>query len=186
MNVIARPPVPGHWTLDSFLAWEREQEGRFEFDGAGIVEMNGGTLAHAVILANLAFALTTRLDRSRFFVLQVGLKVLANGRIRYPDVVVLDRAQAPNHDVMTAPIVVAEILSPGTARTDLFDKPLEYGAIPSVLHYVILEQTHRAAMVWTRDPAPWAAQVNRTELRLPALAVTVPLAELYAGVPEPT
>ena len=184
MNILAPPTrPPAQWTLDSFLAWEREQEGRFEFDGAGPLDMNGGTLAHAVLLANLAYALTTRLDRSRFFVLQAGLKVLAAGSIRYPDVLVLNRTQAMSGDIATSPLMVAEILSPSTSRTDLFTKPLEYGAIPSLLHYVILEQTRSPAMVWSRDPGPWAGRIAQTELSLPGLDLAVPLDEIYADVP---
>ena len=183
MNVIARPPAPEAWTLDSFLAWEREQEGKFEFDGKQPIEMNGGTLWHQMVLSQLFIALWTRLDRSRFIVLSSGLKVLANGRVRYPDVLVLDRPHATSGDIVDAPLFVAEVLSPSTERTDLLAKSAEYGAVPSILHYVILEQTPSPAMVWNRDSAPWTAGIAHTELSLPGLGITVPLDEIYDGVP---
>ena len=44
-------------TLDEFLAWEREQELRYEFDGFAVRAMNGGTLAHSEIATNLVEAL---------------------------------------------------------------------------------------------------------------------------------
>jgi hypothetical protein len=43
MNVIVRPGV----SLADFLAWEREQPQRFEFDGTQPIPMTGATVAHA-------------------------------------------------------------------------------------------------------------------------------------------
>ncbi len=43
MNIALRKPM----TLDEFLAWEREQELRYEFDGFAPVAMTGGTVAHS-------------------------------------------------------------------------------------------------------------------------------------------
>jgi hypothetical protein len=36
-----------HRTVDEFLAWERRQERRYEFDGFAPVAMTGGTLNHS-------------------------------------------------------------------------------------------------------------------------------------------
>jgi Uma2 family endonuclease len=57
MNLALRKPM----TLAEFLEWEERQPLRYEFDGVGRVAMTGGTLAHARIQRNLAFALTGRL-----------------------------------------------------------------------------------------------------------------------------
>lgn len=51
-TVLDRP-----WTTDSFLAWEDQQEGKFEFDGRRIIPMTGGSLAHQRIVANVWLAL---------------------------------------------------------------------------------------------------------------------------------
>ena len=49
MNVALLRPM----TLDEFLAWERRQELRYEFDGTRAVAMTGGTVEHSVIATNL-------------------------------------------------------------------------------------------------------------------------------------
>jgi hypothetical protein len=49
MNISRRQPM----TVDEFLAWERRQELRDEFDGCEPVAMTGGTLNHAAIATNL-------------------------------------------------------------------------------------------------------------------------------------
>jgi Uma2 family endonuclease len=48
-------------SLEPFLAWEEQQELRWEFDGFEPVAMTGGTAEHSAIQRNLIFALTGRL-----------------------------------------------------------------------------------------------------------------------------
>ena len=48
-------------TSSEFLAWESDQELKWEFDGLQPVAMTSGTRAHAVVQANLISALTNRL-----------------------------------------------------------------------------------------------------------------------------
>lgn len=50
-------PLSKPLTLEEFLAWERRQELRYEFDGHRIVAMTGGTVNHAVITDNVVAAL---------------------------------------------------------------------------------------------------------------------------------
>jgi Uma2 family endonuclease len=82
-------------------------------------------------------------------------------------------------------VVVFEVLSEGTANTDLIDKNREYRATPSVQRYVILEQTHSAAMVFTRKGVDWMTEIvagDEALLHLPKIGIAIPLADLYADV----
>jgi hypothetical protein len=44
-------------SLETFLAWEEQQELRWEFDGFEPVAVTGGTAEHSAIQRNLIFAL---------------------------------------------------------------------------------------------------------------------------------
>ena len=55
------------------------------------------------------------------------------------------------------PVVVFEILSPGTSYKDRIEKNREYRATPSIQRYVILEQSSPAATVYTRAGNDWVA-----------------------------
>ena len=46
--------------MEEFLAWERRQELRYEFDGFRATAMTGGTVNHAAITDNVPFALRRR------------------------------------------------------------------------------------------------------------------------------
>ena len=71
-------------TVDEFLAWERSQPLRYEFDGIQPVAMTGGTFAHARTITRLTTALGVRL-KPPCEAIGSELKVLTPGRVRYPD-----------------------------------------------------------------------------------------------------
>jgi len=181
MNVAVRKPM----TLAEFLAWEERQPLRHEFDGFGPVAMVGGTAGHSVIQTNLAAALHGRLKGKpcRFYGSDLKIQVL-EGRIRYPDGMVIcspvDRAATLVRD----PVVVFEVLSPSTARVDRIVKAREYQATPSVRRYVMLEQDGVGATVYARAGETWTHEilVAGAMLALPEIGVELPLSELYEGL----
>ena len=171
-------------TLEEFLEWERRQDRRWEFDGCLPVPTEDVTIAHALIQANLIGAVGNRLELSPCHILGSQLRVLVAGSSRYPDAFILCTPK-PNHvyDV-DDPVVVFEILSPTTSRTDRIVKTREYGATPSIRRYVLLEQDSIAATVFARHGDDWAAHVVTDEdtLAIPEVNVSLPLAELYEGL----
>ena len=73
-------------TLDEFLAWERTQPVRYEFDGTQPVAMTGGTIAADRVARRLLRALDSRL-KTPCEAFGENVKVLTpTGRVRYPDV----------------------------------------------------------------------------------------------------
>lgn len=175
--------------MDEFLVWERAQDDRFEFDGNGPVAMTGGTVAHRRIADDLARALNDRLG-TRCEALAGDVKVIVAGRVRYPDVVVSCADLIGGADVVTDPVLVVEISSASTARTDRVAKLEEYRRTPSIQHYLLLEQEAKEGTLYTRDGETWRAEVLNAfgEVALGALGVAIPMAEIYRRVTptEPT
>src|SRR3954470_14763032 len=97
-------------TVDEFLAWERAQPARYEFDGIQPVAMTGGSFMHGRMIARLITALGRRLRPPRE-VVGPELKVLTTSRMRYPDASVV--CPLPENDDDTVePAIVFEVLSP--------------------------------------------------------------------------
>ena len=137
-------------TVGEFLAWERAQALRWEFDGLRAVAMTGGSIAHSEIATNLVEALRARLGAGPCRAFRGDVKILVNGRVRYPDAVVTCTPIELGSDIVPDPVVVFEVLSPSTDRTDRIAKNGDYRATPSIRRYVMLEQGEMAATVFAR------------------------------------
>jgi Uma2 family endonuclease len=174
-------------SLDAFLDWESRQELKYEFDGHQPVAMAGASAEHAAIQGNLMFAVGARLLGGSCRMYGSDLKIMAAGSIRYPDAFVVCTPVPRGALVVTEPVIVFEILSPGTSSVDLLEKNREYRATPSIQRYVILERDRPAATVYSRAGDLWVADflAGDTELALPEIGASVSLAALYRDVEFP-
>lgn len=166
-------------TVDEFLAWERSQPARYEFDGIQPVAMTGASFAHARTITRLTTALGTRLEPP-CEAIGSELKVLTPGRVRYPDASVVCIIPE-NDDDSIEPTVVFEVSSPSSVLTDRRVKALEYASVPGITVYVILEAEH-PEMIVHRRAAGWEAETIAgfgAELALPEIGVTIPLSDIY-------
>jgi Uma2 family endonuclease len=177
MNVALRKPM----SLAEFLAWEERQELRYEFDGFQPVAMTGGTFAHDRITFRLQSALDTRLRGKPCRAAGPNVKILTPGKARYPDGLVTYSPVKPDATVIDNPVVVFEVVSEDTARTDRIEKLREHQAVTSIERYVIPEQKTVAATVFERRGETWTAFAITEEdtLHMPEIGIEVPLAELY-------
>ncbi len=180
MNVALHRPA---MSLAEFLDWDDAQDQRFEFDGIAPVAMVGATVAHNTICGNLVVALKQRLAAPcRVFV--EGVRLRMAHAVRYPDVMVVRAPVRAAATEVTEPLVVIEVLSPNTARTDRIDKNREYAAHPSIQRYVLLEQDAIAAEVYAREAGRWvrATLIADGVLAMPELGIEFPLADAYDGL----
>ena len=171
-----------------FLTWVQAHEGRYELAGSRVVMMTGGSRGHAILVRRLAAALEKRLDSNRWTVLTSDFGVdLGPSTVRYPDVVV-DVAGGRFKDLTaTAPAVIAEVISPSSAKDDLGVKADEYVRLPSLSAYLVLAQDEPKARVWLRGAAGFSPEPKIIEgldavIEIASLAINLPLAEIYAGV----
>ena len=171
-------------TADEFLAWEADQEFKWEFDGCQPVAMAGGTEAHAAIQVNLLTALASRLRGTPCRVRGSDLKVRAGASFRYPDAFVRCTSTERDATVTNDPVVIFKIMSPSTERKDRPIKLREYRAIPSMQRYVLLEQDGAVATTYTRTDTGWIVDQldGAGVLDMPEVGISVPMAELYDGL----
>jgi Uma2 family endonuclease len=178
MSVVLRKP----WTLEEFLAWEEREELRYEFDGVEPVAMPGGTLRHESIGATLRALLREQLRGKPCRPWGPTVKIAVAGRIRYPDAFVTCTRGPPEATIAPDPVVVFEVLSPGTSYTDRIVKLRDYRATPSIQRYVILEQDRVAATVYARRGEDWVAtpHTGGDRLTIPEIGIELALPDIYA------
>jgi Uma2 family endonuclease len=180
MSIALHQPM----TLEAFLAWEEQQELRWEFDGLQPVATTGGTSEHSAIQRNLYTAVGGRLRGKRCQMYTANLKMSVAGSIRYPDAFVVCSPVPRGTLVVTDPVVVFEVLSPSTASTDMVVKNEEYRDTPSIQRYVMLAQDRQFATVFERIGDDWVGHIvsGGAILAMPEIGIEVPLAELYEGI----
>jgi Uma2 family endonuclease len=170
-----------------FLAWVQAHEGRYELAGNRVVMLTGGSRGHGIVVRRLANALEKRLDGPRWTVLTSDFGVdLGPSTVRYPDVVV-DAAGGQLKDLTaTAPALIAEVISPSSAKDDLGAKAAEYVRLPSLSAYLVLAQDEPKAWVWVRGtggfpPVPTVVTGLDGTVAIAALGIDLPLAEIYSA-----
>jgi Uma2 family endonuclease len=179
--------LPVKMDQQHFLAWVHGREERYELDRGRVIMMTGGSRAHWQITLNLARTLVASLDPDRFAVLPEFGVDLGPDSIRFPDVVVDAAGQASGDLKATAPVLIAEVLSPSSERIDLGDKAAEYLRLPSLLAYLVFAQDEMKAWVWTRSSTNFPASADVFEgeaavVRIERLAIDLPFAAVYDRV----
>ena len=183
MNVTLRTPL---MTREQFLDWVERQETPFEFNGYEPVPMTGGNKRHMQLCRNLTVALWSRLANSGLQVLPEGGIATVGRSVRYPDVMIATNADADTDRLISEPLVVFEVLSPSSGRTDYSVKLREYRAVPSIRRYIVVDNTGPDLTVYGRavGGAEWTANSLTTDdmLELPEVGITVPVNEIFAGI----
>ena len=107
----------------------------------------------------------------------------------------LSETSAPEPDLLIRPrrliagricddvVVAIEILSPSTARRDLKWKRDAYGSLPSLDHYVIIDQSRVSVRAFDRATGWQERRLTdlAAGLEIPTLGIRLGLADLYVG-----
>jgi Uma2 family endonuclease len=184
---------PPHWTEEQFFAWGKGQEGRYELVDGQPRAMVGATQRHDRVTTNLLGMLYNRLRGSacRPGSSDTAIRI-PNGNIRYPDVTVDCGRFEEMARAATEPTLVIEVLSPSIAIFDQTEKLEEYRTVPSLRHILMIDPEQPRLRLHTRgEDGHWTSAPHAgldTEVALPVLGITLPLAELYEGLgfrPQP-
>lgn len=146
-------PAAAGLTATEYLAWENTQPDKHEFLRGEVFAMVGATRKHVAVAMNVAFALRQALDGTpcRVYMADMKLRVEAADSYFYPDVfVTCDPADHRADQCMSAPTVIAEVLSDSTAGYDRGEKFAAYRRIPSLREYVLVDPERKAIELFRR------------------------------------
>lgn len=160
---------------------------RAELDNGVIRMMAGGTARHAEVATNVAAWLRQHLRGGPCRPYGSDMATRTHDlSIRYPDVSVFCRPRVPSDDTAKAfpdPKALIEVLSAGTARTDLRVKLDEYKALGSVDTIAFIDVvTERLRIVQRTTVHGWSDVQHEepVDLPFPYLGLTIPHAEIFA------
>lgn len=172
-------------SVADYLAGERVSEIRHEYVQGQVYAMAGAKFNHNRITGNVFAALWNALQGQPCEPVASDLLLkTARDRYRYPDVMVVC-PDDPSTDeyVREAPILIVEVLSSSTRRTDTTLKRSEYAALPSVQEYVLIEQDFVDVEVCRRQNH-WQSEHHYLGDRvyLEAVKLEIPVEAIYARV----
>lgn len=174
-------------SVQDYLRAEVESPVKHEYVGGLVHAMSGGRNVHNQLATNVTAALWNRLrDKPcRAFNSDTKVRIRLPGQTRfyYPDAQVVCNPNPPDDVFQDQPVVVVEVLSDSTRRTDMGEKLEAYLTIPSLAVYLLVEPKTPAIIAYRRSEQGFQREIwegSEAIIPLPEIEVELPLAELYA------
>ncbi|WP_291728085.1 Uma2 family endonuclease [Bernardetia sp.] len=188
-------PLNEKLTISEYLKLEQDNQQRYEYHDGYAYAMAGGTDNHNKITMNVSARIHLALLDKPCQIKNNDTKLwleLVNQYV-YPDAMVFCQKpeQAPNlKDAFTNPVVIIEVLSKSTEGYDRGDKLRFYTQIPSLLHYVLIEQDKVQVDIYSRKNSTslWDIRFlsdlkNNLELEISDIqTLSIPLSRIYDRV----
>lgn len=180
--------APGPMTVDQFYALKDDvqpDDERWELIGGELVVNASPTDLHGLIVTNIITVLSNRrreIDATWIVLPSTGVRASDRDRPE-PDVLVVPHDKPLGSRDRNDPIVVFEILSRSTRRSDLGDKFKAYVTLPSLTHHIVIEQdlTHVRVFARAENFDVRAYNTKRDVIELPSLNASLRLADIYWG-----
>jgi Uma2 family endonuclease len=185
------PAQATYMTVEEYLAFEEQSPIRHEYVDRAIYAMSGASKNHARITKNLGYWLENHLRDGKCEPYLTEVKVKASAtRYYYPDVAVTCEAAAEDPEdpyLIIQPILLIEVLSPSTQRTDKVEKFNTYQQIPGLLEYVIVAQDEMKVEIYRHRKAgdAWQGEVFTEpveQITFESIGLSLTLADIYRRV----
>jgi hypothetical protein len=189
---VASPVTPDELPRDlpSFLDWRERQDGTFEFLGLTPRPLLPRERQASLIEGNLLAALDEALDGKSGLGLEESVTLCTADAFAIASLVVGQRtaclASPPcylaNDELL--PLVIVEIASPETALRVHVERWEACRHIPSLRHYLVVEQDQRLVRLQTRQRETAFAErcIEAGPVPLEAIGITLDVDSIYAGV----
>jgi len=190
MNQIARQLVP-YMSTAEFLLWPGDgSDIRYQLVNGEVRPMAPASRIHGVIQANLAYCLVSAVRRAElpYQVVAEGAIIPVRGasnNVRVPDLVVAAGHDQSGDQIVTDPIVIVEILSPGNS-SDTRDNVESYLTLPTLREVVVVHSNRIMAEIHRRDPfGAWQVDPETVSagavLAVPSVGLELHIKEIYAN-----
>lgn len=183
-----KPPIT--LSIADYLAGEEVSDGKHEYLGGTVHAMAGASNQHNAIAVNALLALGSQLRgkscRPFSSDTKVRIEYPDHTRFYYPDALVVCHSNPSTDHFQDRPVLIIEVLSDSTRRTDLGEKRDAYLTIPSLKVLIFVESEAPAVILHRRKPdGGFAVEAHSgldAVIPLPEIEAKLPIAELYEQV----
>jgi Uma2 family endonuclease len=173
--------------VEEYFELEKHSEIRHEYHYGKLIPMPGESKIANLIASNCNRVLFAALDEKGYQVFQSEVRTIVKDRkiYRYPDIVVAPESDDSDTHHIKEPVLMIEVFSDGSSKTDHEEKLKEYAAMPSVQYYLIISQYEMSVKIYTRQEKGWHYDIFENEediIDLPQLACSLSLKDIYYKV----
>ncbi len=173
-------------TFEEYLRLEEKSDVRHEFVDGFMFAMAGGSNPHSLITGNIFARLWLALENNPDCEVHVeNMKLLANSKGYYPDVMVTCDLADLGQSVKKNPCLIVEVLSDSTEDIDRGEKWNNYQRLEHLKMYVLVNQHQPRVEVFTRNAdGSWRYEAleGEAQVRLACANITLTMPQLYAKV----
>lgn len=174
---------------EDYLAAEKDSPIKHEYLGGVVHAMAGAGTRHNHIAGSAFLSLGTQLRGKSCFPISSDTKIKIDTgnqtRFYYPDAGMVCESNPDEDHFQEKPVLIIEVLSHSTRRTDQSEKKDAYLLIPSLKAYLLIETDRPEVTVYERKNGHFVASIYNDLADLiafPDLAVSLPLADLYERI----
>ncbi len=145
------------YTVEEYFELEKSSEIRHEYYYGKLIPMLGESKKANLIASNCNRLFYLFLKRKNYWHFQhsVSLAVKDKKIYRYPDIVIAPKSDDTDDYNITKPILLIEVFSDGSSKTDHEAKLKEYAEMESVQYYLIISQYEMSVKIYTRQEKGW-------------------------------
>jgi Uma2 family endonuclease len=175
-------------SLAEFLRWQDGSDRRYELVGGFPLAMAPPAEAHRMLATRIASRIDAALAARRPCNAQIEAGIIRSDRADsyfVADIAATCARNERGRQAIKDPILIAEILSPGTERHDRLTKVPVYRNIDSVEEILLIDSESLYAEVLRREGERWITTLVRgpeAVLRLATVGLSMAMAELYDGI----
>jgi len=184
-------PAIKKMTVAEFLHWEDGTDTRYELVDGTVFAMAPPAPAHGFLAARLCARIEAALRSRPPCMVQIEAGVTRpdlDDTCYVADLAVSCTPLLPGQQLLSEPILVVEVLSPGTAVYDRQTKVADYRRISSVQEILLIDSASVFAEVLRHAGDRWITEIvqGRTAaLSLASINLEVSMSELYEGIDIP-
>jgi len=184
-------PAIRRMTLDEFLRWDDGTDTHYELIDGFPIAMAPPAEAHRILAVRLASRIDAALAGRRPCNAQIEPGVVRPDRADsyyVPDIAVTCEPNAPGRQAMVDPILIIEILSPSTERSDRRLKLPAYQNLQSVREIMLIDAGTYHAELYRREDDHWGIELVRgaeAALSLISGDLRISMSELCEGIAMP-
>lgn len=168
---------------EEYLATEPASEVKREYIDGQVYAMAGAGYNHNCISANMLRELGNHLKGTPCATFMADIKVRLGKDYVYPDVLVDCSKMSGDDYFSTSPVIIVEVLSRSTRKTDTTTKLIRYINLPSLQEYVLIEPDIVSVQVLRRSKH-WMPEYFflGDAVRFESIGLTLPVADIYDRV----